>query len=138
MANDEINPARMMEHDGTKTRDPHDGTLTKTRDPHDGTLSKTRDPHDGTLSKTRDPPDGTLSKTWDPHDGTLTKTQDPQCLHEPPWGHSWMCRKRKRPEDPEAQCLSAFEHRSDFPGGPWAGPPRSQCRGPRLHPRSGN
>ena len=82
--------------------------------------------------------DGTLTKTRDPHDGTLTKTRDPQCSNEPPWGHSWMCRKGRRPEDPKAQCISAFEHRSDLPDGARAGPPCSQCRGPGFHPRSGN
>ena len=30
------------------------------------------------------------------------------------------------------------ENNKDFPGGPVAEAPGSQCRGPRFHPRSGN
>ena len=55
-----------------------------------------------------------------------------------PWCARWRARERSNATDPVTGNQPFKRRVGDFPGGPVAKVPRSQCRGPRFDARSGN
>ena len=68
----------------------------------------------------------------------LSLSQSPPCKNEGPCSQATLPFMRRNPDCAGVKSPDLKNLTRDFPGGPVAKAPHSQCRGPRFDPWSGN